>query len=225
MVDVNTGDITLSGESAFLVGQCVDFHGNGLTAENGATVVLDNDSRAIGRLTVSEGAIVCIPGSMAISGGAVEIHSGAQLINTSSLRLDGCTLRTDGDSFVYNYGGDMRLTDCDVVNDGSFRSFFGGLLQEGGSFLNNGRAEFTGWEHMTVLNGDVSNHGELIVGGRQDIGGSLVNEQDGSMLLDWEDPLQVSGRLENKGRIGGRKGAYVETVGGGIFTGNPVVYD
>jgi len=35
----------------------------------------------------------------------------------------------------------------------------------------------------------------------------------------------VSGRLENKGRIQGREGTYVETVEGGVFTGNPVVYD
>lgn len=225
MVDVNTGDITVSGENAFFVGQFVDLHGNGLTAENGATVVLDSDSRAISRLAVSEGSMACVQGSITISGGTVDVAGGGQLINVGGLLLDGCALRVDRDGSLHTYC-DLKLTGCDVVNEGSLQSFFGWPNQEGGSFINNGRAEFMGWEHMAFLNGDVSNHGELVLGGRQEIGGTLVNEEDGSIILDWEgNSLPVTGHLENKGRIWGRNGTYVETVGGGRFTGNPVVYD
>lgn len=76
--------------------------------------------------------------------------------------------------------------------------------------------------------GDVTNHGQITIGGRQRVSGTLVNEEDGTITLDWEDNTLIvsgNGRLDNRGTIRGARGTYIETVDGGSFTGNSVVYE
>lgn len=167
--NVNSGDITVSGENAFLIADYVDFHGNGLTVENGALAEVGCETRNLSRLSVSGSGLVFANSPTYLSGASVDLAGGA-LVNISDLYLDAGTLRVGENSFLNNYGL-LKLTDCDTVNDGEFLSCYGSLYHERGTFANNGTAILKGLDGQIRLNCDVTNHGELRLGGQQEIGG------------------------------------------------------
>ena len=224
--DLNSGGVTVTGENAFLSAENIDFHGNGLMVEDGGTAVVNyGETCNLGRLDVTGGGLACFSVNLSMENSEVNVSGGGRVIDINGSRLEGCSVRIDSGSALNCYTS-LELIRCDVVNDGSFDSFFANLYQEGGSFRNNGRAGFIAWLSMINLNGDVSNHGEMVIGGSQFVGGTLVNETGGSLTLEWENsPLRVAGRLENGGRIRAAKGSYVETVDGGVFAGSPVIFD
>lgn len=155
--------------------------------------------------------------------GQLNLRSGGQFILSGSIELGQCAVTVEQDSALRIYGS-LGLSASSMVNDGTVECYFGDLYQmDGFSLVNNGELRLIGWQEMMAL-GDATNHGEIHVTGQR-IEGTLVNEEDGTIILEWEDEtLRVSGRLDNRGTIRGARGAYIETVDGGSFTGNPVTY-
>lgn len=221
-VDLNAGGITVTGENAYLIGNTIDFHGGSLMVTESGAAILDNTSQNLGRIDCSNGGLALAVGYVPMGDGGINLSDGGRLIQLNGLQLDGGSLYIDGGGELLIFGS-LELLHSNVENNGLFRSYFNNLYQEGGSFANNGRTEIIGWNYYANLSGNVSNHGDLIIGGIQAVHGTLINETDGAITLEWENcPLQVFGRLENKGSIQAAKGAYVETVEGGIFTGSQV---
>lgn len=224
-VDFNAGGLTLSGENAFFISDNADFHGHELAVEGGAAW-LDGDTRNRGGVTVDGGMVFFSGGSGDTQRDArIGLSNGGVLMNGGGMELAGCAVDVGQNSAFYSYSH-LGLHNCAVTNGGRLESFFGNLEQEGGSLVNSGELCLIGWEDYARLGGEVRNRGEMAVGGRQRVSGTLVNEEDGVLTLEWEDcPLRVSGRLDNRGAIRGARGTYVETVDGGSFTGNQAVYD
>lgn len=219
-----TGGLTLSGEDAFFIGNNVDFCGNALHIDGGA-VLLDGDTLNPGGDTaVENGGLLCLTGGSSMPNpGQLNLRSGGQFILLGNIELGQCAVTVERGSALRIYGS-LGLSASSMVNDGTVECYFGNLYQmDGFSLLNNGELRLIGWQEMMAL-GDTTNHGEIRVTGQR-IEGTLVNEEDGTIILEWEDEtLRVSGRLDNRGTIRGARGAYVETVDGGSFTGNPVTY-
>lgn len=222
-VDFLTGGLTLSGKNAFFIGNNVDFHGSTLRIDGG-TVLLDGDTQGLGEdITVENGGLLCLKGGAQMPDpGQLNLRSGGQFIIINGIELGQCAVTVDQDSALRVYGG-LGLFDSSMINGGIFECFFGNLYQQGSSLVNHDELRLTGWQERMAL-GDVTNHGQITVTGQR-IEGTLVNEEDGTIILEWEDEtLRVSGRLDNRGTIRGARGTYIETVDGGSFTGNPVVY-
>ena len=222
--EFHTGGLTLSGENAFLITENVDFHGNALHIDGG-TVLLDGDTLGLGGdITVENGGLLCLSGGSSMPNpGQLNLRTGGQFILSGNIELGQCAVTVERDSALRIYGS-LGLSASSMVNDGTVECYFGNLYQmDGFSLLNNGELRLIGWQEMMAL-GDTTNHGEIHVTGQR-VEGTLVNEEDGTIILEWEDEtLRVSGRLDNRGTIRGARGAYVETVNGGSFTGNPVTY-
>ena len=225
--DFNTGGLTVSGENAFFIGNNVDFHGYPLTVENGAAALFDGEYFGTGDITVTDGGALYSAGGTPdpVEEREIVLSSGGRLVNVSGIVLNNCVLRIDG-GFLFNYNN-LELNGCQIENSGFLESYWACLRTDGDSSLvNRGEINIRGWEWMTDLDGELTNHGQMTFGGTHRISGSLVNQEDGRIVLEWEDhPLQAAGRLENLGTIQGARGAYVETVDGGVFTGNQVSYD
>lgn len=222
-VDFNTGGLTLSGENAFFISDNADFHGSALTVEGG-TALLDGNTYGLGGVAVDGGMLHCRGGVWMQDGIAISVSGGGVVINNSGVELRGASLDVGSNSAFCNYSS-LLLDDCTVKNEGRIESNFGDLHQWGGSLVNGGELYLIGWENMANLGGEARNRGLLHIGGQHTVSGTLVNEADGSIELNWEDsPLRVSGRLSNGGLIRGAKGTYIETVDGGSFSGNPVSY-
>ena len=219
-----TGGLTLSGENAFLITDNVDFCGNALHV-NGGTVLLDGHTLGLGGdITVENGGLLFLQAESSMPNpGQLNLRTGGQFILLGSIELGQCKVSVEQDSALRIYGS-LGLSASSMVNDGTVECYFGTLYQmDGFSLLNNGELRLIGWQEWMAL-GDTTNHGEIRVTGQR-LEGTLVNEEDGIIILEWEDQtLRVSGRLDNRGTIRGARGAYVETVGGGSFTGNPVTY-
>ncbi len=223
--EFNSGGLTLSGENAFFIGNNVDFCGNALHIDGG-TVLLDGDTlNPGGDIAVENGGLLCLTGGASMPDpGQLNLQSGGQFILSGSIELAQCELTVERDSALRIYGS-LGLGTSHVINDGTVECFFGDLYQLNNTttLLNNGELRLIGWQEMMAL-GDTTNHGGIHVTGQR-IEGTLVNEEDGTIILEWEDEtLRVSGRLDNRGTIRGARGAYIETVDGGSFTGNPVTY-
>ncbi len=221
-----TGGLTLSGENAFLITDNVDFHGNALHIDGG-TVLLDGDTlNPGGDIAVENGGLLFLQAESSMPDpGQLNLRTGGQFILLGSIELAQCELTVEQDSALRIYGS-LGLGTSHVINDGAIECYFGNLYQLDNTttLLNNGELRLIGWQEWMAL-GDTTNHGEIRVTGQR-IEGTLVNEEDGTIILEWEDEtLRVSGRLDNRGTIRGARGAYVETVDGGSFTGNPVIYD
>lgn len=218
-----TGGLTLSGENAFLITDNVDFHGNALHIDGGAAL-LDGDTLGLGGdITVENGGLLYLAGGSSMPDpGQLNLRNGGQFIITNNIELGQCTVSVDGDSALRLYGS-LGLINSSVTNNGAIECFFGHLYQQGTSLLNNGELRLIGWQEMMAL-GDTVNHGQITVTGQR-VEGTLVNEEDGIIVLEWEDEtLRVSGRLDNRGTIRGARGTYIETVDGGSFSGSPVIY-
>lgn len=222
-VDFHTGGLTLSGESAFFLGENVDFHGNDL-AVNGGAVVLDGNTGTLGDITI-DGGRLCLEGDADMPDpGQLDLKNGGTFIISGSIEFGQCAVTVDRDSALRVHGS-LGLINCDVTNQGQIEANWGNLYQQGGSLVNHGELLLRGWENMADLGSSVTNHGQIVIAGRQMVSGTLVNEADGTITLEWEDQtLQVNGQLVNNGVIRGARGSYIETVNGGSFTGDPVVY-
>lgn len=222
--EFNSGGLTLSGENAFFIGNNVDFCGNALHIDGG-TVLLDGDTlNPGGDIAVENGGLLCLTGGSSMPNpGQLNLRTGGQFILSGSIELGQCKVSVEQDSALWIYGS-LGLSASSMVNDGTVECYFGDLYQmDGFSLVNNGELRLIGWQEMMAL-GDTTNHGQITVSGQR-IEGTLVNEADGTIILDWEDEtLRVSGHLDNRGTIRGARGAYIETVDGGSFTGNPVTY-
>lgn len=223
--EFNSGGLTLSGKDAFFIGDNVNFNSYELVVEGG-TVLLDGDTRRPAEnITVDGGLLFLAGGAEMPNPGTLDLRGGGRFLITGNIEFGQCgvTVEQDSDLWIYGYLG---LSDCNVTNHGRIVADFGNLNQmDGGSLTNYGELHLTGWEEMSNLS-DVTNHGEIVVAGQQRVSGTLVNEADGTIKLAWEDnTLRVSGRLDNRGTIRGARGTYIETVDGGTFTGNPVIYD
>lgn len=223
--EFNSGGLTLSGENAFFIGNNVDFCGNALHIDGGA-VLLDGDTLGLGGdIAVENGGLLCLSGGSSMPNpGQLNLRSGGQFILSGNIELGQCAVTVEQDSALWIYGS-LGLSASSMVNDGAIECFFGDLYQLDNTttLLNNGELRLIGWQEMMAL-GDVTNHGQIHIT-EQRIEGTLVNEEDGTIFLEWEDgTLRVSGRLDNRGTIRGARGTYIETVDGGSFTGNSVTY-
>ena len=223
--EFHTGGLTLSGGNAFLITDNVDFRGNALHV-NGGTVLLDGNTRGLGGdIAVENGGLLFLQAESSMPDpGQLNLRTGGQFILLGSIELAQCELTVERDSALLIYGS-LGLGTSHVVNDGTIECYFGSLYQLDNTttLLNNGELRLIGWQEMMAL-GDVTNHGEINVTGQR-VEGTLVNGEDGVITLEWEDEtLRVSGRLDNRGIIRGARGTYIETVDGGSFTGNPVIY-
>lgn len=221
-VDFNTGGLTLSGENAFFISDNVDFHGYELHMEGG-TALLDGGTGILGDISVDGGRLLLVGGAKMPDPGRLDLRNGGAFVMAGSIEFGQCAVTVDRDSALCVYGS-LGLINCNVANKGQIASNFGYLYQEGGSLTNHGELYLVGWDEMMNL-GDVSNHGQITIAGRQLVSGTLVNEADGVMTLVWEDcPLHVSGHLVNGGSIWAARGTYIDTGDGGSFSGSSVTY-
>ncbi len=225
--EFHSGGITVAGEDAFLITDNADFHSNELIVDGG-TVLLGGDTQGLGENIVVEGGLLSLEGGAHMPDpGRLTLRGGGTFIIKGNIEFGQCDMTVEDGAALRVYGT-LGLINCKVTSAGLIDADFGNLYQEaGGSIANHGEMRLTGWPESVNL-GDVTNHGQITIGGRQRVSGTLVNEEDGTITLDWEDNTLIvsgNGRLDNRGTIRGARGTYIETVDGGSFTGNSVVYE
>ena len=196
---LSSGDLTVAGPDAFLLGN-VDLRGGALRVEdNGAAMVL-NLSDCGGIYLSGERsllAIDCPPGP----GALVEVDGGT-LLSTRSLEFNGSSIRIGG---MARFTGGLSLMNCrvEIGSAGWLYTRSCSVLLDGGTTLENqGEIELYGWEWQPVeLAGTVENRGRLDLPGHTALSGALTNYEYLSIQDSGSAPLQISGTLDNRGVI------------------------
>ena len=221
-LNLSSGDLTVSGPDAFLLGNDVDLRGGALRVEDSGAAMVRGLTDCGGLYLSGERSLLsidCPPDPDA----PVEVDGGT-LLSTRSLEFNGSSIRIGGTA---RFTGGLSLMNCrvEIGSAGWLYVRSCPILLDGATTLENqGDVELYGWVWQPVeLAGTVENRGRLLLPGHTALSGTLTNYEYLSIQDSGEGPFRVSGTLDNRGVIAAdeRADAGIRLVGGGAAPGVP----
>ena len=217
------GGLTLFGENAMLKGT-VDLGGGALALSDGAAMAASSLTQC-GSAEVTTGAELVVLSSFELNGAPVTLSEGGHMVALRGLRMAQSAVQIES-GCVLRCVQDLELLACtiDISSHGELLINNGETVMDEATAVSAASDSFISFgvnhsEYVFRLEGTLNAGGRTEIFTQTEVSGSLTNT--GEMRFD--QPMRVTGTVDNQGTMAAYYNAKIITNGGGTFTGTAPV--